>query len=155
MEYRYFIQRSCLNAANLVHSIMDIPPLFRYPVCSSKEAEQCDYIENSQWKDYFRSTPTSNLITMADMRTTYSREIIELLHNSYRYKLSFSTAADYIAILAEQEQTILASVMDKPGAIPCRIHESIPPALPMSGRENQGHISHPPAPPPVPAPYRC
>ena len=70
-------------------------------------------------------------------------------------KLSFSTAADYIAILAEQEQTILASVMDKPGAIPCRIHESIPPALPMSGRENQGHISHPPAPPPVPAPYRC
>ena len=33
-------------------------------------------------------------------------------------KLSFSTAADYIAILTEQEQTILASVMDKLGVIP-------------------------------------
>ena len=35
-------------------------------------------------------------------------------------KLSFSTAADYIAILTEQEQTILASVMDKLGVIPTR-----------------------------------
>ena len=35
-------------------------------------------------------------------------------------KLSFSTAADYIAILTEQEQTILASVMDKLSVIPTR-----------------------------------
>lgn len=35
-------------------------------------------------------------------------------------KLSFSTAADYIAILTEQEQTILVSVMDKLGVIPTR-----------------------------------
>ena len=35
-------------------------------------------------------------------------------------KLSFSTAADYIAILTKQEQTILASVMDKLGVIPTR-----------------------------------
>ena len=35
-------------------------------------------------------------------------------------KLSFSTAADYIAILTEQEQMILASVMDKLGVIPTR-----------------------------------
>ena len=35
-------------------------------------------------------------------------------------KLSFSTAADYIAILTEQEQTSLASVMDKLSVIPTR-----------------------------------
>lgn len=35
-------------------------------------------------------------------------------------KLSFSTAADYIAILTEHEQMILASAMDKLGVIPTR-----------------------------------
>ena len=35
-------------------------------------------------------------------------------------KLSFSTAADYIAILTEQEQTILALMTNKLGAIPTR-----------------------------------
>ena len=35
-------------------------------------------------------------------------------------KLSFSTAADYISVLTEQEQTILASVIDKLGVIPTR-----------------------------------
>ena len=29
-----------LSAVDLVHSVMDIPPLFRYPVCLTKEAEQ-------------------------------------------------------------------------------------------------------------------
>lgn len=32
-----------LNAVDLVHSVMDIPPFFRYPVCLTKEAEQCEY----------------------------------------------------------------------------------------------------------------
>ncbi len=27
-----------LNAVDLVHSVMDIPPLFRYSVCLTKEA---------------------------------------------------------------------------------------------------------------------
>ena len=27
-----------LYAVDLVHSVMDIPPLFRYPVCLTKEA---------------------------------------------------------------------------------------------------------------------
>ena len=35
-------------------------------------------------------------------------------------KLSFSTAADYIASLTEQEQMILATVMDKLDVIPTR-----------------------------------
>lgn len=35
-------------------------------------------------------------------------------------KLSFSTAADYISVLTEQEQTILASVMETLGVIPTR-----------------------------------
>lgn len=32
-----------LNAVDLVHSALDIPPLFRYPVCLTKEAEPCEY----------------------------------------------------------------------------------------------------------------
>lgn len=32
-----------LNALDLVHSALDIPPLFRYPVCLTKEAGQCEY----------------------------------------------------------------------------------------------------------------
>ncbi len=32
-----------LNALDLVHSALDIPTLFRYPVCLTKEAEQCEY----------------------------------------------------------------------------------------------------------------
>jgi len=32
-----------LNAVDLVHSTLDIPPLFRYPVCLTKEAAQCEY----------------------------------------------------------------------------------------------------------------
>ena len=32
-----------LNAVDLVHSVVDIPPLFRYPVCLTEEAEQCEY----------------------------------------------------------------------------------------------------------------
>lgn len=32
-----------LNAVDLVHSALDIPPLFRYPVCLTKEAESCEY----------------------------------------------------------------------------------------------------------------
>ncbi len=32
-----------LNAVDLVHSVLDIPPLFRYPVCLKKEAGQCEY----------------------------------------------------------------------------------------------------------------
>ena len=35
-------------------------------------------------------------------------------------RLSFSTAADYISVLTEQEQSILVSVMDKLGVIPTR-----------------------------------
>ena len=35
-------------------------------------------------------------------------------------KISFSAAADYISILTEQDQTILASVMDKLSVIPSR-----------------------------------
>ena len=35
-------------------------------------------------------------------------------------KLSLSTAADYVSILTEQEQTILVSVMDKLDVIPTR-----------------------------------
>ena len=35
-------------------------------------------------------------------------------------KLSLSTASDYISVLTEQEQTILASVMDKLSVIPSR-----------------------------------
>ncbi len=37
-----------LNALDLVHSTLDIPPLFRYPVCLTKEAEPCEYSENTQ-----------------------------------------------------------------------------------------------------------
>ena len=32
-----------LNAVDLVHSVMDIPPLFRDPVCLTEEAKQCEY----------------------------------------------------------------------------------------------------------------
>ena len=32
-----------LNAADLVHSAMDIPPFFRYPVGLTKEAGQCGH----------------------------------------------------------------------------------------------------------------
>lgn len=32
-----------LNAVDLVHSALDIPPLFRYPVRLTKEAGQCEY----------------------------------------------------------------------------------------------------------------
>ena len=32
-----------LDAVDLVHSTLDIPPLFRYPVCLTKEAGQCEY----------------------------------------------------------------------------------------------------------------
>lgn len=32
-----------LNAADLVHSVMDIPPLFRYPVYLIKEVGQREY----------------------------------------------------------------------------------------------------------------
>lgn len=32
-----------LNAVDLVHSVIDIPPLFRYPVCLTKEAGQREY----------------------------------------------------------------------------------------------------------------
>lgn len=28
-----------LNAVDLVHSVIDIPPLFQYPVCLTKEAD--------------------------------------------------------------------------------------------------------------------
>ncbi len=31
------------NAVDLVHSVIDIPPLFWYPVCLAKEAGQCEY----------------------------------------------------------------------------------------------------------------
>ena len=32
-----------LNTVDLVHSVIDIPPLFRYPVCLTKEAGQREY----------------------------------------------------------------------------------------------------------------
>ena len=32
-----------LNAVDLVHSALDIPTLFRYPVCLTKEAGQREY----------------------------------------------------------------------------------------------------------------
>jgi hypothetical protein len=32
-----------LRAVDLVHSGIAVPPLFRYPVCRTKEAEQCEY----------------------------------------------------------------------------------------------------------------
>ena len=32
-----------LNAVDLVHSTLDSPPLFRYSVCLTKEAEQCEH----------------------------------------------------------------------------------------------------------------
>ncbi len=32
-----------LSAVDLVHSGIAVPPLFRYPVCRTKEAEQCEY----------------------------------------------------------------------------------------------------------------
>ena len=32
-----------LDAVDLVHSTLDIPPLFRYPVCLTKEAGQCEH----------------------------------------------------------------------------------------------------------------
>ena len=32
-----------LNAVDLVHSVIDIPPFFQYPVCLTKEAERCEY----------------------------------------------------------------------------------------------------------------
>ncbi len=37
-----------MNAVDLVYSAPDIPPLFRYPVCLTKEAEPCEYSENTQ-----------------------------------------------------------------------------------------------------------
>ena len=37
-----------LNAVDLVHSVMNIPPFFRYPVCLTKEAGQCEYTKNPQ-----------------------------------------------------------------------------------------------------------
>lgn len=32
-----------LSAVDLVHSAMDIPPLFQFPVRLTKEAERCEY----------------------------------------------------------------------------------------------------------------
>lgn len=32
-----------LSAVDLVHSALDIPPFFRYPVYLTKEAGQCEY----------------------------------------------------------------------------------------------------------------
>ena len=32
-----------LSAMDLVHSVIDIPPLFQYPVRLTKEAERCEY----------------------------------------------------------------------------------------------------------------
>ena len=32
-----------LNAVDLVHSAVDIPPFFRDPVCLTEEAKQCEY----------------------------------------------------------------------------------------------------------------
>ena len=30
-------------AVDLVHSVIDFPEFFRYPVCLTKEAERCEY----------------------------------------------------------------------------------------------------------------
>lgn len=32
-----------LKAVDLVHSTLDIPPFFQYPVCWTEEAKQCEY----------------------------------------------------------------------------------------------------------------
>ena len=37
-----------LNAVDLVHSVMDIPPFFRYPVCLTKEAEIRERAQDTQ-----------------------------------------------------------------------------------------------------------
>lgn len=37
-----------LSAVDLVHSVMDIPPLFRYPVCLTKEANGHECAQDTQ-----------------------------------------------------------------------------------------------------------
>ena len=37
-----------LNAVDLVHSVMDIPPFFRYPVCLTKEASGHECAQDTQ-----------------------------------------------------------------------------------------------------------
>lgn len=37
-----------LNAVDLVHSVIDIPPLFQYPVCLTKEASGLECAQDTQ-----------------------------------------------------------------------------------------------------------
>ena len=37
-----------LNAVDLVHSVIDIPPLFQYPVCLTKEARIREYTQDTE-----------------------------------------------------------------------------------------------------------
>ncbi len=37
-----------LNAVDLVHSVMDIPPFFRYPVCLTEEASGHECTQDTQ-----------------------------------------------------------------------------------------------------------
>ena len=37
-----------LNAVDLVHSVMDIPPFFQYPVCLTEEASEHECTQNTQ-----------------------------------------------------------------------------------------------------------
>lgn len=37
-----------LNAVDLVHSVIDIPPFFRYPVCLAEEANEHECAQDTQ-----------------------------------------------------------------------------------------------------------
>ena len=37
-----------LNAVDLVHSVIDIPPFFRYPVCLTEEANEHECAQDTQ-----------------------------------------------------------------------------------------------------------
>ena len=37
-----------LNAVDLVHSVIDIPPLFQYPVCLTEEANEHECAQDTQ-----------------------------------------------------------------------------------------------------------
>ena len=39
---------TCLNAKDLVHSAMELPELFRYPVCLTKEVSSVECAQDTQ-----------------------------------------------------------------------------------------------------------
>ena len=52
IEYVYSIgllsKSACLRAEDLVHSTLDLPELFRYPVCLTEEASIRECAENTK-----------------------------------------------------------------------------------------------------------